>query len=159
MQENKKSSVSLWVGVTAIGLTFLSAFASGASEAPSVELTSRERSIFQQVLNAPADEPSARCKDSVSMMKEQGDERSEELLMSTCLSLPSDHEHICGIPTEPGTYSIIENDRCNALEGGIQQHAHVRKVEARERTASFYEDVNTSGGADEDGDGSATGAQ
>lgn len=162
MQDSKKPSVSLWVGLLAIGLTFLSVYASAEDDdIPSVKLTEKEKNIFQQVLNPSGGDSATRCKDTVAMVKEQGDSRTEENLMSTCLSLPSDHEHICGIPTEPSAYSTTINDRCYTLEAGIQQHAHARKVETRELSASFYNDEPVTGSGDGDGEetGTVRGAQ
>ncbi len=162
MENSRKSNISLGVGVAAIGLSLFSALAVGApDEPPAVKLTDKEMSLFQQVLNPSGGEPSARCKDSVAMMKEQGDKRSEESLMSTCLALPSDHAHICGIPEAVGSYFIVENDRCLQMEGGIQLHAQARKIPTRDTPAwnNYEEWPNANPGSDGDGGGTGSGAQ
>lgn len=141
--EGKKQGWGFLIGVIGLSLSLLTAFFAKAEDAyQPTELTAREKMIFQRTLNPSGGDADERCKDSVAVEREQGDTRSEEALMSACLALPSDHAQICGIPREPGQYSIIENDRCYTLDGGIQQHAHARKVEARERGAGFYDPVN-----------------
>lgn len=159
--EKKKSSWSWLVGVLLLSLSLLSAVSAKSDDGfQSAELTAKEKSLFQLTLNPSGGDFDDRCKDTVAMLREQGDDRSDEALMSSCLALPKDHAHICGIPREPGSYSIIENDRCYTLDGGIQQHAHNRKVEARERGAGFYEPVDTgSTVTGEDDDGGASSAQ
>ena len=156
--EKQKSSWSWLVGGFLLSASLLSAIMAKADEGyRPLELTTNERVIFQRTLNPTGGEFDDRCKDTVAMLREQGDDRSDEALMSVCLALPKDHAHICGIPREPGAYSIIENDRCYTLEGGIQQHAQNRKVEARERGAGFYEPVNNGSTVtgEDDGTGSA----
>lgn len=161
--EGKKQGWTFLIGVIGLCASLFSAMLAKAANDgfQPAGLTAKEKSILQVTLSPSGGDFSDRCKDSVAMMREQGDERSEEQLMSACLALPPDHAHICGIPREPGSYSILENDRCYLMEGGIQQHAHARKVPAREIPASYYEPDTGPGSTitSPDEDGNAGSAQ
>lgn len=155
--EGKKQGWTFLIGVIGLCASLFTAVMAKAAndDFQPADLTASERTVLQLTLSPSGGDFNDRCKDSVTMMREQGDERGEEELMSACLALPPDHAHICGIPRDPGSFYIVENDRCYLLEGGIQQHAHARKVPAREIPASYYEPAtdpdSTITSPDEDG--------
>ena len=160
MQENKKPSISLWVGLAAIGLTFLSVFASACGVGPRTGNNDEERAL-EQIARAlgTSYQPGAytdkknQCSAVVSATKES-DYRSEEELMNICLSLPPTHVDSCGLPASPGEYFELEEQRCVTRVAGIQQHAHARKVETRERPMNDGNETDP-----DDGSGTVRGAE
>jgi hypothetical protein len=165
MQESKKPSISLWVGLLAIGLTFLSVYASAdvGRESPrneeerALETISRALGTHYEP-NAYTDKKN-QCSVMVDIAKvNDGDPRSEEELMNICLSLPPSHADSCGFPANPGEYFELKDQQCVSKVAGIQMHAHARKVEARDRPVDSGEEYNNGGDGD-DGTGTTRGAQ
>lgn len=162
MEDDKKSSISLWVGVTGIILSMISAFA--AATEPSAEHNLKQ--TMQQLMGtghlgggAGKEE---RCRDAASSQSKLDESRRPlEELISVCLALPSDHDTNCGFPASSDEYFVVEDQQCvTKIAGKSQEHSHARKVEARARPASFFNDPDTAGSADssDEHDG-ATGAQ
>lgn len=155
MQDEKKSQVSLWVGVIGIGLSLLSAFVS-AAEPGGTELESLNRALGRPHLPSASSSKKSQCEAVVSIEKEKaGERRSVESLMAVCMGLPPIHADSCGLPSGPGEYFEIEDGLCVSRGAGIERHAQYRKVEARERPAYDYEDESPA----HEGSDDATGAQ
>jgi len=153
MPENKKSSISLWVGVAGIFLSLLSAYASGAELA----LQSTVSQAFGSGHQDGDSDKRSRCQIPVNSAKSlHKDERSKEELTKICLALPNSHDSTCGFPSSTDEYFVVENNQCVSRTAGLSlSHPHARKVEARARPVSGHQE-NESG---ENGDGNATGAQ
>jgi|GEM_PF-4918264 len=157
MQETKKPSISLWVGLLAIGLTFISALASAdvGREAPRNEeeraLDTISRALGSRYEPNKFSDKENQCSSVVAMEKEKGDSRSDEQLMTICLSLPPSHVDSCGLPASPDEYFELEDQQCVSKVAGIQMHAQARKVETRDRPvdvdSGYDDDTGTTRGA------------
>ncbi len=157
--ENKKSSWSWVVGVLLLSLSLFSAVLAKAEE-PEESIKSSLNELFDE--GTLSGDKQERCRESIAKARSSGfEERSEEELMQVCLSMPANHDTDCGFPFTTEEYYVVENQQCvSKLAGKSLMHAQARKVEARERTASFYDPYITGsepgdGEPDEIGTGSA----
>lgn len=96
----------------------------------------------------------ARCQTSVKFAVQNGLEKSKppnEELVHQCMTLPSEHNPVCGFPADADSYSVVENQRCVSKKTGITDHQVVAKAEKAQRKL----DQSTAGESD-DGSGGAS---